>query len=120
MLTVAKKIIQKYPTSMGCIMKDDGDLKEASLSLKSSLFNRINYIRSEQRRKKLLRKNRVSLSEGGLGFEEEEEEIREGAAPKRRRFSKAEEYGLASERDLPNELPSSETPKTQEAKRLLL
>lgn len=97
-------------------MKDNEDLKEASLSLKFSLMNRINYIRGEQRRKKLARK-RASLP---VNLEEEEVDEIEEETSKKKRFSKAEEYGLDTDRDLPNELPASETPTTQEAKRLLL
>jgi len=93
----ALKVVKACPTSMGCLMKDDADIQEATETLTNSLMGHIQYINSETR------KTGTTAS-----------------AKRRKRFFKAENYGLDFNRDLPNDLPDGETPETQESKRALM
>lgn len=100
-LREASQIVKKFPTSMGCLMKDDTDLSDASISLKDEIIKHARYtIQCERdaRRKRL----------------------GEPAGKKRRKcdnFTKAQNFGLDASRDLPEDLPLGETNQSQEEKR---
>lgn len=94
------RVINKIPTSMGCLMRDDTEKLEAATVLKGSVISHIRYLQNLERQKERER----------LG--------KDPQAPKRKsdNSTKAESYGLDPKRDLPDELPLGETTVSQEEK----
>lgn len=99
-MRVSRAIVRAFPTSLGCLMKDNTDIEESATSLCSSMLNHIFY------RKAVAKSKKRKPSETDL--------------QPSKRFSSAQENGLAPERDMPCTLPNGELPETQEAKRLLM
>lgn len=100
LLRIASQLVNAYPTSMGCIRKDKTEKREAAASLSFSLKNRVDYLNSLKRKQK--------------------SDVSNHKEKKGKKATKAQNYGIDPEIDLPNELPLEETPASQEIKRTCL
>lgn len=101
----ATRIVEAHPTSLGCILRDETETLEAAENLCNSIVNHIRYMQSLERERK-----RKLLGDAAVGRKRKKSD----------NFSRAQNFALCPNRDLPSELPQGETKQTQEAKRIVL